>query len=87
MQSGVINHHGGCSLRGHQTLQIGGLMLRVYGRVYYVHQMHVLIIHIVQGKVAHPPQFVPLDEVIISLFFVDSYIVHVGLFAAMQVGM
>ena len=49
--------------------------------------MHAAIIHIVQGKVAHPPQFVPLDEVIISLFFVDSYIVHVGLFAAMQVGM
>ena len=84
MQSGVINHHGGGSLRGYQTLQIGELTLKVCGQVYCTHRMHVVIIQIVQEKVAHPPLFVPLDAVIISFFFIDSF-VHVGLFVAMQV--
>ena len=67
------------------NIQIYGLTLRVCGRVYCTHRMHVVIIQIVQGKIAHPPLFVPLDAVIISLFFVDSF-VHVDLFVAMQVG-
>ena len=67
-----------------KTSQICGLTSRVCDQVYCAHRMHVVIIQIIQRKVAHPPMFVPLDTVIIGFFFVDSF-VHVGLFVAMQV--